>query len=184
MVYPEVKLENSSFDRLYTYYVNLAPAVEMALWKGAELTAQVVFPVATNLKGQYKKIRPGVIALSQEFCLSKGFLGRVTAGNFTNNRMGAQAEMKYRTANGRLELGAVAGGTVQSVLTDDEGWYISRKLRMNAALKASVYEPRFNLQFDLQAARYLYGDYGVRATAPAISENMPSACMECIPMGK
>lgn len=132
VVYPEVKLENSSFDRLYTYYVNLAPAVEMALWKGAELTAQVVFPVATNLKGQYKKIRPGVIALSQEFCLSKGFLGRVT------------------------------GGTVQSVLTDDEGWYISRKLRMNAALKASVYEPRFNLQFDLQAARYLYGDYGVR----------------------
>ena len=162
VVYPEVKLENSSFARLYTYYVNLAPAVEMALWKGAELTAQVVFPVATNLKGQYKKIRPGVIALSQEFCLSKGFLGRVTAGNFTNNRMGAQAEMKYRTANGRLELGAVAGGTVQSVLTDDEGWYISRKLRMNAALKASVYEPRFNLQFDLQAARYLYGDYGVR----------------------
>lgn len=70
----------------------------MALWKGAELTAQVVFPVATNLKGQYKKIRPGVIALSQEFCFGKGFLGRVTAGNFTNNRMGAQAEMKYRTA--------------------------------------------------------------------------------------
>lgn len=162
VVYPEVKLENSSFDRLYSYYVNLAPAVEMALWKGAELTAQVVLPIATNLNGQYKKIRPGVIALSQEFYFSKGFLGRVTAGNFTNNRMGGQAEITYRTANGRLELGAIAGGTVQSVLTDDEGWYVSRKLRMNAALKASVYEPRFNLQFEVQAARYLYGDYGVR----------------------
>lgn len=162
VVYPEVKLENSSFDRLYTYYVNLAPAVEMALWKGAELTAQVVLPIATNLKGQYRKVRPGVIALSQECYFGKGWTGRVTAGNFTNNRMGAQAEMNYRTANGRLELGAVAGGTVQSVLTDDEGWYISRKLRMNAALKASVYEPRFNLQLDLQAARYVYGDYGVR----------------------
>ena len=34
VVYPEVKLENSSFDRLYTYYVNLAPAVEMAYGKG------------------------------------------------------------------------------------------------------------------------------------------------------
>lgn len=162
MIYPEVKLANSSLDRLYTYYINLAPAVEMALWKGAELTAQVVFPLATNLQGQYKKIRPGVIALSQEFYLGKGFLGRVAAGNFTNNRMGVQAEMKYRTANGRLELGAVAGSTVQSILTNDEGWYISRKQRFNAALKASVYEPRFNLQFDLQAARYLYGDYGVR----------------------
>lgn len=73
MIYPEVKLANSSLDRLYTYYINLAPAVEMALWKGAELTAQVVFPLATNLQGQYKKIRPGVIALSQEFYLGKGF---------------------------------------------------------------------------------------------------------------
>ncbi len=162
VVYPEVKLENSSLDRLYSYYINLAPAVEMDLWKGAELTAQVVFPIVTNLKGQYNKIRPGVIALSQEFNFGKGFLGRVAAGNFTNNRMGVQAEMKYRTANGRLELGAVAGSTVQSILTNDEGWYISRKQRINAALKASVYEPHYNLQFDLQASRYLYGDYGVR----------------------
>lgn len=162
VVYPEVKLENSSFDRLYTYYVNLAPAVEMALWKGAELTAQVVFPIATNLKGQYEKIRPGVIALAQEFYFGKGFLGRVAAGNFTNNRMGVQAEMKYRTANGRLELGAMAGSSVQSIITNNEGWYISRKQRINAAIKASVYEPHFNLQFDLQASRYLYGDYGVR----------------------
>lgn len=162
VVYPEVKLENSSLDRLYSYYINLAPAVEMDLWKGAELTAQVVFPIVTNLKGQYNKIRPGVIALSQEFNFGKGFLGRMAAGNFTNNRMGVQAEIKYRTANGRLELGAVAGSTVQSILTNDEGWYISRKQRINAALKASVYEPHFNLQFDLQASRYLYGDYGVR----------------------
>lgn len=162
VVYPEVKLENSSLDRLYSYYINLAPAVEMDLWKGAELTAQVVFPIVTNLKGQYNKIRPGVITLSQEFNFGKGFLGRVAAGNFTNNRMGVQAEMKYRTANGRLELEAVAGSTVQSILTNDEGWYISRKQRINAALKASVYEPHFNLQFDLQASRYLYGDYGVR----------------------
>lgn len=162
VVYPEVKLENSSLDRLYSYYINLAPAVEMDLWKGAELTAQVVFPIVTNLKGQYNKIRPGVIALSQEFNFGKGFLGRMAAGNFTNNRMGVQAEMKYRTANGRLELGAVAGSTVQSILTNDEGWYISRKQRINAALKASVYEPHYNLQFDLQASRYLYGDYGVR----------------------
>lgn len=162
VIYPEVKLENSSFDRLYTYYANLAPAIEMDLWKGAQLTAQVVFPIATNLKGQYKKIRPGVMTLAQEFYFGKGFLGRVVAGNFTNNRMGLQAEMKYRTANGRLELGAMAGNTVQSILTDNEGWYISRKQRINAAVNASVYEPRFNLQFDLQASRYLYGDYGVR----------------------
>lgn len=162
VLYPEIKLENSGFKELYTYYVNLAPALEMALWPGAKLTAQAVFPIATNLKGQYKKIRPGVITLSQEYYVGNNLLGRLAAGNFTDNRMGVQAEMKYRTSNGRIELGAMAGSTVQSILTDDDGWYISRKQRINAALKASVYEPRFNLQFDLQASRYLYGDYGVR----------------------
>ncbi|WP_455664878.1 hypothetical protein [Phocaeicola sp.] len=162
VIYPEVKLENSGFDQLYTYYVNLAPAVEMPLWKGAELTAQVIFPIATNLNGQYKKIRPGVMTLSQEFYWGKTFTGRLVAGNFTNNRMGVQAEMKWRASNGRVELGAVAGGTIQSIITNNEGWYLSRKKRMNAAVKASVYEPRFNLQFDVQASRYLYGDYGLR----------------------
>lgn len=162
VIYPEVKLENSGWHELYTYYVNLAPAVEMSLWQGVELTVQAIFPLSTNLKGQYEKIRPGVMTLSQEFYFGKTFLGRIVAGNFTNNRMGVQAEMRYRTANGRLELETMAGSTVQSILTNDEGWYISRKQRINAAIKASVYEPRFNLQFDLQASRYLYGDYGVR----------------------
>ncbi|WP_455673041.1 hypothetical protein, partial [Phocaeicola sp.] len=151
VVYPEVKLENSGFSELYTYYVNLSPAVEMALWKGAELTAQVVFPIATNLHGQYSRIRPGVMTLSQEFYFGKGFLGRVVAGNFTNNRMGLQGALEWRSQTGRYGLGAVAGSTVQSILTDEEGWYISRKQRINAALRASYYEPRYNLQFDLQA---------------------------------
>lgn len=162
VIYPEVKLENSGFKELYTYYVNLAPAVEMALWKGAELTAQVVFPVATNLHGQYGKIRPGVMTLAQEFYFGKSFLGRVVAGNFTDNRMGAQAELRWRSTTGRYELDALAGTTVQSILTDEDGWYISRKVRVNAAVKASYYEPHYNLQFDLQASRYMYGDIGIR----------------------
>lgn len=69
VLYPEVSLENSTFEKLYSYTVNLSPAVEMALWKGAEATAQVVFPIATNMKGEYRKIRPGVMTLSQEIRL-------------------------------------------------------------------------------------------------------------------
>ena len=48
VLYPEVSLENSTFDKLYSYRVNLSPAVEMDLWKGAKATAQVVFPIATS----------------------------------------------------------------------------------------------------------------------------------------
>lgn len=162
VVYPELFLKNTNFNKLYTYAISLSPAIEMELWKGGKITAQVVFPVATNLKGEYRKIHPGVMTLSQEVRLKHNLFGRITAGNFTHNRMGVQADLKYRTNNGRLEFGALAGSTVYSGIVDGEGWYISRQLRVNAAFTISAYEPHTNLQFDMQAGRYVYGDYGIR----------------------
>jgi hypothetical protein len=162
VVYPDLFLENNTFDELYTYAINLNPAIEMALWKGGRLTAQVVLPVATNLSGEMKRVRPGVIVLSQDVRLRHNFFGRLTVGNFTNNRIGAQLEMKYRNNNGRMEFGASIGSTGFSAVTSDEGWYVSRRQRINASVTTSLYEPHTNLQFDLKASRYVYGDYGVR----------------------
>lgn len=159
---PRFVLENNTFDELYTYAINLNPAVEMALWKGGKMTAQVILPVATNLSGEMKRIRPGIIALSQDVRFRHNIFGKMTVGNFTNNRYGAQLEIKYRTNNGRWELGGTAGSTGFSAITREDGWYIGRKQRINASLNASYYEPRLNLQFDLKAGRYIYGDYGVR----------------------
>ena len=162
VVYPDLFLENNTFDELYTYAINLNPAIEMELWKGGRLTAQVILPIATNLNGEMKRIRPGVIALSQEIKLKHNIFGKLTLGNFTNNRIGAQLEMKYRNNNGRLELGASIGSTGFSAVTSNDGWYIGRRQRINASVSASVYEPITNLQFDLKASRYIYGDYGLR----------------------
>lgn len=162
VIYPDLFLENNTFDELYTYAINLNPAVEMALWKGGKMTAQVILPVATNLSGEMKRIRPGIIALSQDVRFRHNIFGKMTVGNFTNNRYGAQLEIKYRTNNGRWELGGTAGSTGFSAITREDGWYIGRKQRINASLNASYYEPRLNLQFDLKAGRYIYGDYGVR----------------------
>ena len=70
--------------------------------------------------GKYKKIHPGVMTLSQEVRFRNNLFGRITAGNFTHNRMGAQLDMKFRTDNGRLELGALVGTTVYSAIVDGE----------------------------------------------------------------
>ena len=40
VIYPDLFLENNTFDELYTYAINLNPAVEMALWKGGKMTAR------------------------------------------------------------------------------------------------------------------------------------------------
>ena len=141
-VYPQVFLQNTSFDKLYRFAVGLAPTLEMPLWKGGELTAQVIFPIAWNLNGEQSQIRPGCITLSQSFYLKKNWALNVTAGQFTNHRMGGAAEARWRTDNGRWELGARAGVTVYSFFADKE----------------------WTLEVIGEAARFVYGDYGVKGS--------------------
>jgi hypothetical protein len=155
-------LENNKRYRLFSYYFNMSPAVEVALWKGALLTAQVAIPASTNMAGQYKKIRPGIITLTQESYFANSWWGRVLVGNFTNDRFGLHAEAQWHSKNGRFEARGQVGATSQSIVNNKDGWYISNEFRYNGALRGSMYVPRYNLRFDLQAARYIYSDYGMR----------------------
>jgi hypothetical protein len=163
IVYPELFLENNKLYRLFSYYFNLSPAVELGLWKGGLLTAQVAIPASTNMTGQYGKIRPGIITLSQESYFASSWWARVLVGNLTNNRFGFHAETRWRSKDGRFEARGQLGATSQSIVTNkDDGWYISNEFRYNGALRGSMFVPRYNLRFDLQAARYIFSDYGIR----------------------
>lgn len=164
VVYPHLFLENTSFDRLYKYAIALAPAIEMPLWKGAELTAQVILPIVGNQKGELKQVRPGVVALKQGFYLKKNWTLSVTAGQFTNHRLGGMADVKWRNDNGRWEVGAKAGLTVFSIFVDRE-WSITRKPKLDARVYGRVYVPRWNTELTGEAVRFVYGDYGVKGSA-------------------
>ena len=162
VVYPSLFLENNTFDELYTYAVNLNPTLEMQLWRGARLSAQAIVPVSTNLSGEMGRIRPGVVTLAQEFRFRRNIFGRIAAGNFTNNRYGLLLDTRYRTADGRIELGAQLGSTGFSATTREDGWYMGRRQRINASLLAMYYLPELNIQADLRVGRFVYGDCGVR----------------------
>ena len=163
VLYPQLKLKNSGFHTLYTYAINIAPAIEMNLWKGARFTGQVIVPIATNLHGTYKQVRPGVMSIEQRFAWGKHWHGSVAAGNFTHERMGAQAELWWRSASGRWEYGAEIGSTVESVVTQNEGWRISNMQRVNGLAHVIHYQPEFNLWMKVSAGRFVYGDWGARA---------------------
>lgn len=163
VVYPHLFLENTSFDKLYRYAIALAPAIEMPLWKGAELTAQVMLPIVGNQKGELKQVRPGVVALKQGFYLKKNWTLNLTAGQFTNHRLGGAADVKWRTDNGRWELGARAGLTVFSLFVDRE-WSITRKPKLDARVYGRVFVPRWNTEVTGEAVRFVYGDYGVKGS--------------------
>ncbi|MCD7900849.1 MAG: YjbH domain-containing protein [Bacteroides sp.] len=162
ILYPEVSLENFSMDKLYHYKVNFAPAIQTSPWKGAMITAQIIFPIATNIKGEATRIRPGIITLSQDIRLKKNFLGRVVVGNFTDNQIGIQAGLRYRSPNGRIEAMGLIGTTGYSEITRDEGWYIGFHQEVTGMLKGIYYEPCLNVELSAQVNRYLFGDYGIR----------------------
>ena len=66
VVYPQLQLRNSWLDKIYGASVNIAPAVEMQLWKGACFTGQVIFPIWNNMVGEMDYIRAGILTLRQE----------------------------------------------------------------------------------------------------------------------
>lgn len=161
VLYPELFLQNSWLDKLYGVAVNISPAIQMNLWKGAVLTGQVVLPVYTNMTDFRKYIRPGVITLRQEFRLPGGVSGRLTAGNFTGNRMGVDAGLRYQPARGRWLVGANVGLTGSSTCYGGE-WVVSTWRRVSGSVWGRYNEPHYGLQIDLAAVRLVYGDMGAR----------------------
>lgn len=161
VLYPELFLQNSWLDKLYGVAVNISPAIQMDLWKGAVLTGQVVLPVYTNMTDFRKYIRPGVITLRQEFRLPGGVSGRLTAGNFTGNRMGVDAGLRYQPARGRWLVGANVGLTGSSTCYGGE-WVVSTWRRVSGSVWGRYNEPNYGLQIDLAAVRLVYGDMGAR----------------------
>ena len=59
VLYPQISLTNSWLDKIYGAVINIAPAVEARLWKGAAFTGQVILPVWNNMVGQMDYIRAG-----------------------------------------------------------------------------------------------------------------------------
>jgi len=162
VVYPELSLSNTTFEALYRYYFNLAPALEMELWKGAKLTLQADIPIVTNMTGQYNKVRPVFLTLEQNFYLTHGFSVRLVGGNFNNNRAGGLLCAKWMSKDGRWTLGGNVGATVQSIVTTEKGWTFSKQLRTSFKAYATYYLSKFDTELTLQANRYIFGDFGVR----------------------
>lgn len=161
VVYPQLQLRNSWLDKIYGASVNVAPAVEMQLWKGASFTGQVIFPIWNNMVGEMDYIRAGILTLRQEIRLPKRWMASLTVGNFTQQRIGADLQFTWRTANDRWLLGAWGGLTGASVVQEGR-WQVSRWERLSGAVWGRYFEPHYQLELELTAERYIYGDYGAR----------------------
>ncbi|MEJ2596264.1 MAG: YjbH domain-containing protein, partial [bacterium] len=162
--YPQFYLTNLTFNTIYEVQFNIAPALQLSLWKGMQLTAQVILPIYSDCKVYGEEghlIRPGFLVLSQDFRLPGPVFGNISIGNFNNHRYGFDFNLMYPFHHPRWDVGFNAGLTGYSTFRED-GWDFGNLEAFTFFVSAGYFLPRFSLRFRASAGRFLYGDYGGR----------------------
>lgn len=159
--YPELYLRNIKLEKIYDVMINLSPAVEISFWRGMKFTGQLIFPIVNKYGEEYSEIRPGYLTISQDVRLKGKWFLRGTAGLFNKGRWGIDVKAFHPLKNERFAIKMQAGLTGPYSF---ENWVFHYGIpkRVTWSLGAQYYNPRFNLQFDLDAGRYIGKDYGVR----------------------
>ena len=132
----------------------------MRLWKGAAVTAQVIFPIYNEYSSDESKIRPGFLTLSQILELPAGINMMATAGNFNMQRAGGDIKL-YRAVGGRAGVYAQAGITYWSVPFFDS-WTTSQNNRFNWRFGANYMVESSKILLNANVSQYLENDIALR----------------------
>lgn len=162
--YPQIHLSNFRYDRMWCVYSYISPTVEMQLWKGSFLTAQLKIPIWDNYDFgdyNYNKVIPGYVTLSQTILNTSHWNSNITAGLFDDFRDGIIIDGYYHW-NNKLDVGAIFGYTGSWNINDNNYFDFKKVNNMLLLGKIEYYEPYTQLQIELQAGQFLYKDKGVR----------------------
>ena len=159
VVYPQFFFENTLLKQLYEVQFNLAPAINLSLWRGMRFTGQVIIPVVNQLGYEGQFVRPGQVVLSQSFRY-RLLSGRLSFGNFSANRWGADLSMRYLLPDPDFSFVLHTGYTGSSHFFDNQ-WKHSRPNTLTYNLGAIWFVPRFNLEMEGGFGQFIYGDIGL-----------------------
>ena len=162
VVYPELSLKNLVITQVYQVLFNISPAIEVSLWKGMKLTAQVVFPVYNDGYGtRAGKIHPGFLTIQQSARLPYNIWGTLTLGMFNAGRYGGDLHLFHPFKNERFSIEGRIGLTSTYYWDKFELVYGTKK-RLTWNIGGSFYWPRYNIQMSAKLEQFLLGERGVR----------------------
>ena len=162
VIYPQLYFRNANFDKIYHLQFNIAPALELSLWKGCLMTTQIILPVKNELEVEGDRIRPGFLTLNQQFRLKPNWYFNVIAGNFNQYRYGISAQIRHPFGQSDWTLNLRGDLTGSSYFTET-GWQAGKVEILTGEAGVEYYYERFQLQMNLSIASYLNNDMGLRA---------------------
>lgn len=161
-IYPELSLKNLVITQIYQVLFNLSPAIEVSLWKGMKLTAQMVLPVYNDGYGdRLGKVHPGFLTLQQTVRLPYNIWGTLTVGAFNGSRYGADLKLFHPFKDERFSVEGRLGVT-GTYYWDGFDYVYGTKRRVTWSIGGSFYWPEFNVQTTLKAEQYMLGEKGMR----------------------
>jgi len=128
VVHPQIHAQFGNYSDPLESQVNVAPALNISLWPGMNLTAQVIIPLQNDLEKAGDYVRPGLLTLNQTIRLPFNIFTTGTAGYFTRNRYGIDLETRKFTNNGKFSLGIRCGCTGEASVVDGRWTYTEADL--------------------------------------------------------
>jgi hypothetical protein len=161
VIYPEFSFKNVIITQVYQVLFNLSPAIEMSLWNGMKLTAQMVFPVYNDGYGTLAgKVHPGFLTLEQTVRLPYNIWTTLTVGTFSNDRYGVNLKLFHPFKDERFSVEGRIGLTGMAYWDGFKMYYGTEK-RVTWNLGGSFFWPRFSTQIKAQVEQYLLGERGI-----------------------
>ncbi|MBP1671430.1 MAG: hypothetical protein H6Q22_1002 [Bacteroidetes bacterium] len=160
LFYPIFRFKNSVLNRMYLVQFNINPAIEMSLWRGASITAQVIFPLVNDYSTEEGKIRPGYLTFSQQFRLPYNIFAKATVGNFSMFRAGGDLKL-FRPIGKRIGIYGQLSYTAYSVPLFND-WYYNDFDKFTWKIGANYFVKPWNLMFNFNVAKYLGNDVSFR----------------------
>ena len=160
VVYPWLMFQNYKLSKMYDYVFQLSPAIEVSMWKGMKLTAQIVLPIQNDYYGaRYSQVRPGFLTLSQSVRLPYNIFLKGIVGFYEGGRSGAELRAKYILPDEHFWLTGRLGVTRKGYW-DHWAYYHGTKWRTDFHVGLHYYWPKFNTEFMVKGERFLLGEYG------------------------
>ncbi len=158
--YPQFKFKNAVLTKMYLIQANINPTLHFHMWKGANLTAQLILPIFNEFSLDESKVRPGFITLSQQFHTPGNFLFLATVGNFNMQRAGVDLKA-FKNISSSIGVYGQIGLTGWSVPYLDK-WYFSDMNKTNWRVGANYFLKSKNVLFNVNLSKYLENDIAVR----------------------
>ena len=159
VIHPQLKVDIGGFTEFASLQFNIAPEANISLWKGMNLSAQIILPIYNGFKTNNSRIRPGLISINQIFRFPHNTFLSTTFGLFSHERYGIHLASRKIFLNGSLSLGTDFGFTGEA--RNRENNITTKKINyLTALVNAKYFINKYDLWLHLTYGKFLHNEVG------------------------